>query len=164
MSKVLKTDLSSQGLEQIADFLEDYATTVLPKNCDLLIDEMCKKGEDWAINGLGHIDTGETLTTIMGYREGNTGLIVANGAAIWIEFGTGVTYNGAGYNYPKAVDGIVGHGEFGEGNGANIHGWFYIGNDGEAHHTYGIPANHFMYNTAQALKSEYWRIAREVFK
>lgn len=114
---------------------------------------------------MDHIDTGNTLSTIHGYRNGNNGVIVANGAAIWIEFGTGVYADGQ-TDHPLLgrVNGIVGHGEYGKGHGADPNGWWYPGDDGEWHHTYGIKANYFMYNTAQMLKRECPQMAKEVFK
>lgn len=163
MAKSISVPLSLQGLERAALWLEDYAND-LPRRCENIIANMLQAGESYAINGLGHIDTGDTLSTIMGYRNGNKGVIVANGAAIWIEFGTGVVKNGWGYNHPKAQElGMSAHGTYGEGHGASFNGWWYKGDDGEYHHTMGIPANRFMYNTAQMLRKDYPALAKEVF-
>ena len=164
MSKHITIPWSSSGLYRAATWLEDYAKYKLPKYCTKLIEQMCKEGENWAINFLGHIDTGETLASISGYRNGDHGVIVAGGNAIWLEFGTGVRYNGAGYNYPVPVEGIVGHGEFGLGHGADPNGWWYYGDDNEVHHTYGIPAVRFMWSTVQELKRSAPELAKEVFK
>ena len=163
MSKVLTIPLSAEGFKKAAEWLRDYARK-LPKLCEDFIANMIEAGETYAINGVGHIDTGETVGTIIGYRNGNKGVIVAGGNAIWIEFGTGVVKNGPGYNHPKAQElGMSAHGTYGEGHGASFNGWWYKGDDGEYHHTMGIPANRFMYNTAQMLRKEYPRLAKEVF-
>lgn len=164
MPKVLNVPLSTAGLNKAAEWLEDYAKSALPKNCTDLISMMIGEGEHWAINELGHIDTGSTLSTIMGYREGDSGVILANGAAIWIEFGTGVVANAGSTPHPKAAElGMSPWGTYGKGHGASFNGWWYKGDDGEYHHTMGIPANHFMYNTAQMLRRECGRMAQEIF-
>ena len=172
MSKHITIPFSYLGFYRAATWLEDYTKYRLPKYIRNLIDFMCKEGENWAINELERIDTGNTLTTIYGYRQGDKGVIVANGAAIWIEFGTGVAHNGEGYNYPgKVPEGIVPHGTFGKHHGSNKDGWFYPDPEGEFEFggetyswTLGIPSNPFMYRTAEMLKRECGNIAKEVFK
>lgn len=156
---------------QAADWLDNYAHRTIPKNVVALISQMTRQGESWAINLVGHIDTGETVSSIHGYRNGDKGVIVAGGAAIWLEFGTGVVYNGEGYNHPKAQElGIYAHGTFGKGHGASFNGWYYpdpngthIFNGEPYSHTLGIPANRFMYNTAQMLIKNYPEMAKEIF-
>lgn len=144
-----------------ASWLEGYADR-LEKNANELVSRMLKEGEQYAMNALGHIDTGETLSTIMGYREGNTGILLVGGAAIWIEFGTGVTFNSE--MHPEASRlGMSAHGTYGHGHGADPCGWHYLGKDGKWHWTMGIPQNRFFYNTAKMLREEYRRIAKEVF-
>lgn len=144
-------------------WLQKYAKD-LEKKANQLIAAMLKEGEMTAKIYLLHYDTGETMNSIMGYREGDAGILTVGGAAIWIEFGTGVTYNGEGYNHPKAAEtGMNQHGTYGQRKGADPNGWYYRGKDGEFHHTWGIPTNPFFYNTAQMLRKEYARIAKEVF-
>lgn len=171
MSKVLSVPLSAEGLNKAADWLEDYAKRTLPKNAVALVSRMTGQGEQWAINFMGHIDTGETLASIVGIRNGNKGVIVAGGNAIWIEFGTGVVNNGFGYNHPKAEElGMSAHGEYGLGHGSSFNGWYYpdpngthIFNGQTYSHTMGIPANRFMYNTAQMLRRDFPDMAKEIF-
>lgn len=171
MPKVIQVQLYQQSLEKAAQWLEDYAKNALPKYCKDLISLMCKRGEDFAVNSVGHIDTGNTLTTIAGYRRGDKGVIIAGGAAIWIEFGTGVARNFGSAPHPKAAElGMSPWGTFGKGHGASFNGWYYPDETGPYEyegkrysHTLGIPANHFMYNTAQELKRACPEMAREVF-
>ena len=56
------------------------------------------------------------------------------------------------------------HGAYGQRYGADPNGWWYYGDDGEVHHTYGIEGNRFMYNTAKMLREQCPDMAREVFK
>lgn len=136
----------------------------LKNKCIKLIELMCREGEDYALNTMGHVDTGETLSSIIGYRQGNIGLIQAGGASAWIEFGTGTVsgkYDGTippdlvlpkGWVYP------------GKGHGKDRNGWYYYDErDGKVHHTFGIPATSFMYRTAQMLRDEVEEYARKIF-
>ena len=54
-------------------------------------------------------------------------------------------------------------GTYGLGKGADPNGWWYEGDDGNIHHTYGIQATMFMYRTAKYLEQEFPRLAKEVF-
>lgn len=137
------------------------------KKLNRLLEKMVDYGADIAINGVGHIDSGETASTILGYvQENGKGVIVAGGNAIWIEFGTGVTYNGDVGSYPNPLAesvGMTGIGTYGQGKGANPYGWFYYDETGKLRHTHGIKAQMFMYNTIQTLIKEFPDMAREVF-
>lgn len=160
-TKTITVPLSSSGISAVVAYLEGYSKR-LEKKADELLSKMLREGEFTAKVYLTHIDTGATLNSIMGYREGDHGIIAAGGAAIWIEFGTGVTYNHE--LHPKASElGMSPHGTYGEGHGADPNGWYYKRDDGEVRHTYGIPQNRFMYSTAQMLRREYKRMATEVF-
>lgn len=164
MAKVLTISADADGFAKAAEWLEDYSKSLKQKTIDL-VGVMLQKGEDYAVNGLGHIDTGETLSTLFAYRNGNKGVILVGGNAIWIEFGTGVVANAGNAPHPKADElGMSPWGTFGQGKGANPNGWWYMGDDGIPHHTYGIPANRFMYNAAQMLRRECPQLAKEVFK
>lgn len=172
MPKVISVPFTKEGLDKLAKFLNDYADNYLPKKVNNLISVMCKRGESWAINMVGHIDTGETLSSIHGYRRGNKGVIVAGGNAIWIEFGTGVVANRGNAPHPKMAElGMSPWGTYGKGHGASLNGWYYPDENGthefdgqKYSHTMGIPSNRFMYNTAQMLKVAFPELAKEVFK
>jgi len=100
--------------------------------------------------------------------------IVASGmATLFIEFGTGV-YN-ADDHPERGVDGIVGHGEYGDGSGGSPWGWSYYGNPGTngtivhknspgSHkvHTYGNIANMSLYNAKLDTEDEASAIVRRV--
>ena len=162
-TKSISVTLSTHGLESAISWLDNYAKQ-LDKNVERLIGMMLQEGETYAKSTLGHIDTGATYSSIsIAYRSGNKGILVAGGASIWIEFGTGVAHNSE--LHPKASElGMSPHGTYGKGYGANPDGWYYYDEDWqEWRHTKGIPQNRFFYNTAQMLRREYKRMAQEVF-
>lgn len=168
MPKRIVVPLSRAGFREAAEWVEEYASK-LPKKAEEVVDSMLSKGEAYAFFTLGHIDTGETLFSIVGHRNGNKGVLVVGGNAVWIEFGTGVYAEGQ-TDHPLLgqIQGIVPHGMYSTtgrtpSQGANPNGWWYMGDDGKVHHTYGIPSNRFFYNTAQMLRRQYPEIAKEIF-
>lgn len=161
--KIVINPFDSQSIDKAIEELEKEKKEI-EKRVQKLIDAMCQEGEYTAKLLLTHIDTGETYSSIMGYRDGEKGIISVGGNAIWIEFGTGVIYNGPGINHPDGFESglIVGHGEYGKGQGANPKGWFYL-KGGKRYHTKGIPTEPFMYETALWLQDNFKRMANEVF-
>lgn len=163
MSKRIHVSPTKEGLEYAAQWINNYAAD-LSKKAEAVVDSMLSKGEAFAFFTLGHIDTGETLNSIIGYRNGNAGVLMVGGNAVWIEFGTGVVANAGNAPHPKASElGMSPWGTFGQGKGSNPNGWWYYGDDGKVHHTYGITGNRFFYNTAQMLRRQYPEIAKEIF-
>lgn len=162
MSKKIYVQLTAQSIDNaIREIKADRAKDV--ERVNMIIDAMCLVGENVAKMLVEHVDTGETINSIVGYREGDKGLIIAGGAAVWLEFGTGVTKNGA--KHPKADElGIAPWGTYGSGKGSDPAGWWYYDEEDKPHHTYGITANMFMYRTAQYLQDQWKQMAREAFK
>lgn len=164
MSKSISITVDTKDLAKAGDWLENYAKKTLPRKVVELVSHMVRTGEKWAMPLMDHIDTGEPLYSIVGYRNGNKGVIVAGGAAVWIEFGTGVVANAGNTPHPKADElGMSAWGTYGQGKGANLDGWWYLDESGELHHTMGITGNKFMWNTAQMLKRECPQMAKEIF-
>ena len=168
-------DTLIKGLTRFAQFLDRQAT----KN---LLEKLGKEGVAYAKSQVLNVDTGTTETSI-GYRvDGNRLTIEAGGNAVWLEFGTGVAKNPNAY--PVPVEGIVGHGEFGKGNGANPEGWWYhsdtlketganeamgfspgafpVKQGGWMVHTFGIEQNMFMWKTADMLEERAAKLGLDV--
>lgn len=104
-------------------------------------------------------DYGELVNGIESQYSGGKGFVVSTAThSIFCEFGTGVV----GANSPHPNIAIAGwsydvnqHGEL---------GWWYIGRDGQAHWTKGMPSRPYMYETAKMLRNMVVPIAKEVFK
>lgn len=159
---IIRCNLSSQSLRNAADILQKYADS-LSKRAETLVRNLGELGLDSAINGLGHIDTGDTLNSIQFNQNGNSGTVTAGGAAVWIEFGTGVLANASSKDHPKRSDvGAVNWGEYGHGLGKGR--WWFINKDGEKRWTDGITMNPFMYNASQDMRREIERMAKEAFR
>ena len=154
------------GLKKLQKTLDGRARTKL-------LEQLKEFGVEYAKAHVVNIDTGATIESIHGEVEGSTLTITAGANAIWLEFGTGITYNQGGYpgELPEGVSEI---GTFGMGHGSDPGGWVYPTDNPEQHgvlrdkngqprqtedgmylaHTYGIPSNHFMWDTATAIEEK----------
>lgn len=97
-------------------------------------------------------------------QSGSRAAVIAYGETVgFIEFGTGVKfreYNSAGLDYKPPA-----HGTYGEGKGANPHGWYYNPSEGAAgRHTYGNPPAEAMLTARDTMIEQVTAIAREVWK
>ncbi len=93
-----------------------------------LMKEVAKYGQERALMYLGpHYYTGATYASVDYEYTPTSATVRAGGAAIWIEFGTGITrdFYGAGPLPP----GIVPHGQYDKGKGANPNGWYFKTDD-----------------------------------
>lgn len=107
-----------------------------------LMKEVAEYGQKRAQLYLEHFDTGETFDSIQYEYTPTSATVRAGGAAIWIEFGTGITK--MPYPFPLPP-GIEPHGMYGKGNGMNLDGWTYYDTGKQAYvHTMGIHSNPFM--------------------
>ena len=162
-------DLSASSFLNAAAELRKYADSLQGK-AEQLVQKLGDKGVEMATMHYldvpydsKHVDTGETLNSIQFNREGSTGTVSAGGAAVWIEFGTGVVRNGGGGHPKKGEFGMSDWGTYGQGHGADPNGWWYPSRDGYSH-TWGIEMNPFMYSTSQDIRRYLRRTAKEVFK
>lgn len=158
----IECTLSARSISSAAKQLRKYAES-LQKKSEQLVQNLGDYGLDSAVNLLGHDDTGETLASMEFTRNGTSGTISAGGAAVWIEFGTGVIANAVNMPHPKKDEvGAVGWGEYGHGLGKGR--WWFINRKGEKKWTNGIPMNPFMYQASQDMRRELLEMAKEVFE
>lgn len=158
-------------LERLINGLDKLSNNLKRNTKKELLEKVGEYGVQNARLLIRNIDTGDTIDTIKYKVEGDRLIIEAGGQAIWLEFGTGIAKNPS--EYPVEVDGIAGHGEYGDGNGANPEGWWFPSatvkttganasmgfqpgafqlKDGTyLVHTFGIEQNMFMYQTAQEI-------------
>ena len=135
------------GLKEAIAHVEEMKKE-LPFVMANLMKEVAEYGADRARMYLNHHDTGETYASIDCEYTPTSATVRAGGAAIWLEFGTGITKA----PYPEALPpGIVEHGQYGAKHGANPNGWWYPDSIGDAEgmgqvwaHTMGIDSNPFM--------------------
>ncbi len=155
----LTAKLSVQGINELIRGVRQYKQN-LRKQAQNIVSALMEEGIDICtaeIISLDIYDTGKLLQSLNGYTDlqTNKGVIkVDTDYAVFVEFGTGVPGNKAGYvgqamsktaykylggtHYVTLPDGTL--------------GWFYPGDDGKMHFTQGQASRPFMYNTAEKLK------------
>ena len=162
----ITVNLSVDSINNAINQLNTYKQR-LNERVNILLDIMAQEGETFALLHLNDFNFDNnpehSETTVMSYREGNKGIIVAGGNAMWVEFGTGVLHNTT--KHPKADElGMSPWGTYGKGKGASLTGWWYWDDARNMPiHTEGITANMFMYNTAKYLRERLPRLAQEIF-
>ena len=159
---IIECTLTASSLAKAAKELEQYAESLTAKT-EKLVQSLGELGAEKADAYLIHEDTGETRNSIQFTHEGTSGNVSVGGAAVWIEFGTGVIANSGNTPHPKKDEvGAVGWGEYGHGLGKGK--WWFINKNGEKKWTSGIQMNPFMYSASQDMRRDLLKIAKEVFK
>lgn len=133
--------------------------------CYELAEKLAVRGAVVASTGFSRAfyDDGNDVNVTVSRESFGVTRISAEGTdVLFVEFGAGARY---GYGHPQA-------GEFGYGPGtynpespnwSSEHGWWYTGDDGKSHHTYGNPPAMAMYQAAKEIKLNLPEVAREVF-
>ena len=167
MNKTIKVNaLDPKSIDAAIKKLEEYQKGIDEKMGQLvrlLTNLGLEKARD-----LVPIDTGVAQASIIGYvdeAEG-VGIIRAGGYCKYIEFGTGVKGQNSKHPSPEYLA-IM---RWAYNSGATIfttkdgrEGWYYPADDGTWKFTEGMPSRPFMYETAQYLRKEANRLAKEVF-
>jgi len=153
-------ELSEESIENAIRQIEDYEQKLHEKTSDF-VKEVAKDVQTSAAAVLAqHVWTGQTLASlhVRDYKDSkyqSTSVVKVGGAAVWLEFGTGVVTNNSsvgGYVHPMGAQlGVCGLGTYGQGHGAdpNFH---------------GIPATLFMWNSAQSAKRNIEGLARRIWR
>lgn len=158
----IECTLSSGSLADAAKQLRKYADSLQSKS-ERLVKDLVEAGVNYANMYLEHDDTGETRSSIQFEQKVNTGVISVAGAAVWIEFGTGVLANAGDAPHPKKDElGMSNWGEYGHGLGKDT--WWFTNKHGQQVWTAGIHMNPFMYEAAQSLRFSLTDFAKEAFK
>jgi hypothetical protein len=180
--KKISVEFSQRGIEQLKKELLDYKDTLQYK-VDLLAKTLAETGVDVARANVARLDaifTGELISSIHTKYGGSSKgtvtfyLVADSEHAIYVELGTGMV--GASKPYPgklpiiyaqgktirPATEDIYVRGELYVRKGEYF--WTYIGEDGKAHITKGMPSKPFMYETSLDLMKLVVKIAKGVFK
>lgn len=158
----IEMTLDPASIAAAADQLRRYAESI-PEKTERLVQMLGENGAASANLYLTHDDTGETRSSIGFTQNGASGTVSVGGAAVWIEFGTGVLANAGNSPHPKRDEvGAVPWGEYGAGNGKGI--WYFPSGDGKWKSTKGIPMNPFMYAASQDMRRALNDLAKEAFR
>ena len=160
--------LSQKEIKKAVKDVEKYKQD-LNKKCERLILELADLGYKTSKAILQeHIYSGQTIGSIRidnlsDSQKTRMSIVVESSAILFLEFGAGIKYSDT--VNPKASELGMGPGTYpGKGNWDNPSGWWYLGEDGEYHHSYGIRAAMPMYQAEQAIIRDLNKIAKKIFK
>jgi len=168
MKRVIRVNpLDPNSIDEAIKEIEAYKSFVDEKAQELvrLLKELgVEKAQE-----LVPVDTGVAQASIIGYLDDDSGrgIIKAGGYCKYIEFGTGVRGQGSQHPSPEYLALM----NWAYNSGATIfttrdgrEGWYYPADDGTWKFTQGMPSRPFMFETAQYLKKEASRLAKELFE
>ena len=162
--KIKVNPLDPDSIDEAIAEIERYETFVAEKAQELV--RLLKELGVEKAKELVPVDTGVAQASIIGYMDEDKGIIQAGGYCKYIEFGTGVRGLGSQHPSPEYLA-IM---QWAYNSGATIfttkdgrEGWYYPADDGSWRFTEGMPSRPFMFETAQYLKREAARLAKEAF-
>lgn len=169
--KTIKFGLSTSEMDKAIKELEQYKKELIRKT-DLLRTKVAQRLVELAESGFSGAVVDDFMTK--GVRTADVSVdiderndvtvVVASGEdAVWVEFGTGVHYNGSTGSSPHPKGSELGFtiGTYGKGLGKRDV-WGFTDDEG-FHLTHGAPAVMPMYNAVKLVSEEIVEIAREVF-
>ena len=175
--KKITIQLSEKSINEAIKEINHYKKWVDEKT-KLLIEKLALIGaQEASVRFASAMYDGNNDVTVEVSPTDRGWVITASGEAVaFIEFGSGVYHNPSEpYPLPRP-DGIVGIGEYGQGNGKRTT-WSYYGEPGssgvvkvnkktgkEVVLTHGNPASMPMWYALEEMEREVLRIARDVFK
>ena len=166
--KQIKFGLSPKEIQTAVKQLQQYKMGLSLK-CKTLVKLLSEYGMSVSKAILEqHIYSGQTIGSIRieDMSDGSItkmSIVVESDAIMFLEFGSGIKYSGT--VNPKSAELGMGAGTYpGEGHWDDPNGWWYLGDDGEYHHTYGIEACMPMYNASMAIMRTLGVIGKQVFK
>ncbi|MBQ0097908.1 MAG: hypothetical protein KBS62_03105 [Oscillospiraceae bacterium] len=158
----IKVSLNGSSIQDTINRL-NQRKKALKDECLEIAKRLAELGREYAEQGFGGaLYDGDNDVKVHIEQTENGYKIVAKGQAVcFLEFGAGVYYNGTGRYEGIRPAGVVGIGEYGQGKGKR-NAWGFYDNGGLVI-THGNPPYSVMYRTAQQLRKELPKIAKEVF-
>lgn len=174
--KILKADLSVQGIRKLQDELKKYQNELI-KKCKLLATELAEIGVKVAEAKIGESPLGKYVsiqTNITEEQAGCKAILIATGEVkesegyapfntlLAIEFGAGIHYNPT--PNPNADKFGLGVGTFPEQIHAFEDGWYYWDDKTqEWRYTHGVKATMPMYNADMEILKNVVKTAKKIF-
>lgn len=175
MKKTIRVQLSVESIEDAMQQLTEYRNSLTAKAAKIA-DRLSDIGFDVSSGILlGHIYTGETISSLNVTQVGPSKWIISAGstALLFLEFGAGLV----GHGHPKP--GIYGPGTWSFGPGGKGHafdpnGWWFQTDDPQLAirqtkggrmygHSHGNPPYMPMYQASVEMRRKIEQVAREVF-
>lgn len=175
--RTIKINLfDSESIQNAIQTIEQYRDD-LPRKCQEICRRLSEEGVRVADTAINSVPIGKTITLktdINPSKMGCQAIMKMTGretrtedgrifyTALAIEFSAGVRY--ANTASPKAKDFGMGTGTFPNAKHSwQMEGWYYLGYDGNWHHSYGVQASHPLYSASVEMRQKIDSIVKEVF-
>ena len=176
--KNIKINLFDGGksLQEAIRQIEQYRDE-LPRKCQQLCQRLAQEGVKVADVAINSVPIGRTITLTTDINPSKMGcraMLKMTGretrtedgrvfyTALAIEFSAGVRY--ANTASPRASDFGMGTGTFPDAKHSwDMEGWYYLGDDGNWHHSFGVQASHPLYSASMEMRQKIDSIVKEVF-
>ena len=175
--KIIKVDIfNPKSIQNCIKQIESYRDD-LPRKCQEICRRLCEIGQQTALVAINESPQGKAVTLRMDIDPSKTGckaMLIGTGKTVTddkgrtynlllgIEFGSGIRLNPTAN--PLASEFGMGVGTFPDQTHAfDPNGWYYLGDDGEWHHSYGVRATMPMYKAGVEIRRQILAIAKEVF-
>lgn len=169
MKKVIKVELSEAGIDKVIQELKEYKKWI--QECtSKFVSELANEGVSVGtikFQNAVYAGTNDVTVTVQSRSDTKVAVVAIGSAALFIEFGTGVTQPDG---HPEQQ---FTRGGYGYHLGRLKKGWRYKGDPGNAGepdpthpgyiHTMGNPSNMSMYLTVRELEQKFEEIARRCF-
>lgn len=176
--KNIKINLFDGGksLQEAIRQIEQYRDE-LPRKAQQLCQRLAEEGVKVANVEINSVPIGRTITLTTDINPSKMGcraMLKMTGretrtedgrvfyTALAIEFSAGVRY--ANTASPRASDFGMGTGTFPDAKHSwQMEGWYYLGDDGNWHHSFGVQASHPLYSASMEMRQKIDSIVKEVF-
>ena len=149
----------------------------LPRKCQEICRRLSEEGVRVADAAINSVPIGKTITLTTDINPSKMGcqaIMKMTGretrtedgrvfyTALAIEFSAGVRY--ANTASPRASDFGMGTGTFPDAKHSwDMEGWYYLGDDGNWHHSFGVQASHPLYSAGMEMRQKIDLIVKGVF-
>lgn len=179
MKKTLNINLLDGGksLREAIKQIEAYRDD-LPRKCQEICRRLSEEGVRVADAAINSVPIGKTITLTTDINPSKMGcqaIMRMTGretrtedgrvfyTALAIEFSAGVRY--ASTASPRASDFGMGTGTFPDSKHSwQMDGWYYLGDDGKWHHSFGVQASHPLYSASVAMRQKLENVVNDVFR
>lgn len=160
------------AIKQIERYRDD-----LPRKCQEICRRLSEEGVRVADAAINSVPIGKTITLTTDINPSKMGcqaIMKMTGretrtedgrvfyTALAIEFSAGVRY--ANTASPRASDFGMGTGTFPDAKHSwDMEGWYYLGDDGNWHHSFGVQASHPLYSAGMEMRQKIDLIVKGVF-
>lgn len=166
----------SKSIQNAIKHIEQYRDD-LPRKCQEICRRLSEEGVRVADAAINSVPIGKTITLTTDINPSKMGcqaIMKMTGretrtedgrtfyTALAIEFSAGVRY--ASTASPRASDFGMGTGTFPDSKHSwQMDGWYYLGDDGKWHHSFGVQASHPLYSAGMEMRQKIDSIVKEVF-